>query len=96
MLLQVTNIVIILLTFTVIPSNVITMSVESNLSVDISADEDFLTCLTTPEKIYTSLSPKDACLFLINHAKYHQHRQEEVKQCLDEALELVAKAKENL
>jgi hypothetical protein len=96
MLLQVTNIVITLLTFTVIPSNVITMSVESNPPVDTSTNEDPLTCPTTPEKIYASLSPKDARLFLIKRAKYHQRRQEEEEQHLDEALELVAKAKENL
>jgi hypothetical protein len=52
MLLQVTNIVITLLTFTVISSNVIIMFVESKLSVDISTDEDFLTCLTISEKIH--------------------------------------------
>jgi hypothetical protein len=64
----------------VIISNVTTMSAVSELSTTTSMNENPLICLIIPEKKYTSLSLKDACLFLMSHVKYHEQCQKEEKQ----------------
>jgi len=85
-------------------SNVTTMSVADDStnvplldsSIPVLENDDPLTCPLTPEKKLALLPPKEARIFLVSRAKYHERCQLEEEKKLDEGLEMIQKAKENI